>query len=415
MVVVGRAGRVRWGCDRVMNAQHRQGALRGVRVIDAGQIIAGPFAATLLGEFGAEVIKVEQPRVGDQGRGGEIPSPEFAQNARNKKSITLDLRRPEGQALFKRLVAVADVVVENFRPGTLERWGLGYEELAAVNPGIVMLRVSGYGQTGPYRHKYSFDRIGMAFGGLTYVTGYPDRPPVRPGFFIADYVAGLWGAFGVLAALHHRDHTDGRGQMIDVSLYEAVWRLSGPLAANYAAKGIVRERQGNTMPGVVPAEQFETADSRYLVLHAGTDRVFQRLCAVMDRPDLAADPRFARRSERVNHATELHALIGAWVRERTLDEALAALEAGGVPASPVYSIADIFRDPHFAARENLIRVADRVLGEMVQPGVVPKLSHTPGTVDRGAPLLGEHNEEVYLGLLDLSPTAYARLCREGVI
>jgi len=398
-----------------MSHQRRQGALSGIRVIDAGQIIAGPFAATLLGEFGAEVIKVEQPRVGDQGRGGESPAPEFAQNARNKKSITLDLHHAAGQAIFKQLVAVADVVVENFRPGTMERWGLGYEALAAVNPGIVMLRVSGYGQTGPYRHKYSFDRIGMAFGGLTYVTGYPDRPPVRPGFFIADYVAGLWGAFGVLTALHHRDHTDGRGQMIDVSLYEAVWRLSGPLAANYAAKGIVRERQGNTMPGVVPAEQFETADGRYLVLHAGTDRVFQRLCAVMGRPDLAENPRFARRSERVQHADELHALIGAWVKTRTLEQALAALEAGGVPASPVYSVADIFQDPHFAARENLIRVADQALGEMVQPGVVPKLSLTPGTVAHGAPRLGEHNEEVYLGLLDLPRAAYERLCREGVI
>lgn len=398
-----------------MNHQRQAGALSGIRVIDVGQIIAGPFAATLLGEFGAEVIKVEQPRVGDQGRGGDPPSPEFAQNARNKKSITLDLHRPEGQALFKQLVAVADVVVENFRPGTMERWGLGYEDLAAVNPGIVMLRVSGYGQTGPYRHKYSFDRIGMAFGGLTYVTGYPDRPPVRPGFYVADYVTGLWGAFGVLAALHHRDRVDGRGQMIDISLYESVWRLSGPLAANYAAKGVVRERQGNTMPGVVPAEQLETADGRYLVLHAGTDRVFQRLCEVMNRPDLATDPRFARRAERVQHAEELHAVVGAWIRERTLAEALAALEGGGVPASPVYSIADIFRDPQFAARENLIRVADQVLGEMVQPGVVPKLSRTPGTVDRGAPLLGEHNEEVYLGLLNLPRAAYERLCQDGVI
>lgn len=400
-----------------MNHQHqrREGALSGVRVIDAGQIIAGPFTATLLGEFGAEVLKVEQPRVGDQGRGGEPLSPEFAQNARNKKSITLDLHRPEGQALFKQLVAVADVVVENFRPGTMERWGLGYEDLAAVNPGIVMLRVSGYGQTGPYRHKYSFDRIGMAFGGLTYVTGYPDRPPVRPGFYIADYVTGLWGAFGVLAALHHRDHTDGRGQMIDLSLYESVWRLSGSLAATYAATGVVRERQGNTMPGVVPAEQFETADGRYLVLHAGTDRVFQRLCAVMHRPDLAQAPRFARRSERVHHAAELHALIGAWVKTLTLEQALAALEAGGVPASAVYSIADIFQDPHVAARENLIRVADPTLGEMVQPGVVPKLSRTPGTVRHGAPRLGEHNEEVYLGLLDLPRAEYERLCRDGVI
>ena len=399
-----------------MNDQPQEGALAGMRVIDAGQIIAGPFAATLLGEFGAEVIKVEQPRVGDVGRGPDSSSPEFAQNSRTKKSITLDLRLPAGQALFKRLVQLADVVVENFLPGTMERWGLGYEDLCAVNPGIVMLRISGYGQTGPYKHKYSFDRIGMAFAGLTYVTGYPDRPPVRPGYFIADYVTGVWGAFGVLAAIHNRDVAGtGKGQVVDASLYESIWRLSGPLAANYARHGVVRERQGNTIPGVVPADQFETNDGQHLVIHAGTDRVFQRLMQTMGRPDLITDPRFAGRAERVTHTDELHAIVGAWVRTLTLAEGLGVLEEGGVPASPVNSIADIFRDPHVAARANLIPVHDPHLGEMIQPGVVPKLSRTPGRVQSGAPRLGEHNDEVFLGLLKVPEDEYTALREAGVI
>ncbi len=389
------------------------GALAGLRVLDAGQIIAGPFAATLLGEFGAEVIKVEQPRIGDQGRGSAL---EFAQNARGKQSITLDLRRPEGQELFRSLVARSDIVVENFLPGTMERWGLGYDALAAVNPGIVMLRISGYGQTGPYAHKYSFDRIGMAFAGLTYVTGFPDSPPVRPGFFIADYVTGLWGAFGVLAAIHSRDVAGtGRGQMIDMSLYESVWRLSGPLAASYAKHGVRRERQGNTMPGVSPADQFLTADGHYLVLHAGTDRVFARLMETIGRQDLVSDPRFATRTQRNASMDELHAVVGAWIGQKTLAEGLATLEQGGVPASPVNSIADIFADPHFAARENLLRVADQALGELVQPGITPRLSGTPGRVTGGAPLLGEHNDAIYLGLLELPPERYRHLMDTGVI
>ncbi len=399
-----------------MNAPVPTGALTGMRVIDAGQIIAGPFAATLLGEFGAEVIKVEQPRTGDQARGVNSSSPEFAQNSRNKKSVTLDLRRPEGQALFKRLTAIADVVVENFLPGTMERWNLGYDDLAAVNPRVVMLRISGYGQTGPAKHKYSFDRIGMAFAGITYVTGHAEMAPVRPGYFVADYVTGLWGAFGVLAAIHDRDVTGtGKGQMIDASLYESIWRLSGPLAANFARDGVVRERQGNTIPGISPADQFQTADGHYLVLHAGTDRVYHRLCETMNRAGLITDPRFASRTERAANMAELHAITGDWIKSMTLEDALRALDEGGVPASPVNSVADIFRDPQFAARQNLIPVNDGSLGEMIQPGVVPKLSRTPGHVERGAPLLGEHNEEVYLGLLEMARGDYETLCERGVI
>lgn len=391
-------------------------ALAGVRVIDAGQIIAGPFAATLLGEFGAEVIKVEQPRIGDAQRGAGGMSPEFAQNSRNKRSVTLDLRTEDGQRLFKRLVAVSDIVVENFLPGTMERWRLGYDDLAAVNRGIVMLRTSGYGQTGPYKNKYSFDRIGMAFGGLTYLTGMPDHPPVRPGFFIADYGTGILGAFGALAALHYRDGPgEGQGQVVDLSLYETIWRMSGWLAAEYAGTGKVRERMGNTFTGVSPAEQFETADGEWIVVHAGSERTFERLCATMGVPELSKEPRFAERGGRVKHMAELHERIGAWVATMALTEALAALEQGGVPASPVNSIAHIFDDPHFAARENLIHVQDKLLGDMVQPGITPKLSLTPGDVRAGAPLLGEHNEAVYLDLLDLPRAEYDDLLARGVI
>jgi formyl-CoA transferase/succinyl-CoA--D-citramalate CoA-transferase len=391
-------------------------ALTGVRVVDAGQVIAGPFVATLLGEFGADVIKVEQPGIGDQARGPGATSPEFAQNARNKRSVTLDLRRPEGQSLFKRLVAVSDVVVENFLPGTMERWNLGYDALAAVNPGIVMLRCSGYGQTGPYRGKYSFDRVAMAFAGLTYLSGFPDTPPVRPGYFIADYGTGFLGAFGVMAALHARDYaTNGRGQVVDVSLYETIWRMSGALAAGYAQTGQVRERMGNRFLGVSPAEQFETADGEYIVVHAGSDRVFGRLCETIGEPELANDPRLQGRDGRVKHQDELHEHIRRWIATKTLGEALASLEAGGVPASPVNSIAHIAADPHFAARENLIRVPDSTHGELVQPGITPKLTATPGSVRRGAPALGEHNEDVFCGLLALPRADLDALRTSGVV
>jgi len=391
-------------------------ALTGVRVVDAGQVIAGPFVATLLGEFGADVIKVEQPGIGDSARGARGTSPEFAQNSRNKRSVTLDLRQPEGQALFKRLVAVSDVVVENFLPGTMDRWNLGYDELATVNPGIVMLRCSGYGQTGPYRTKYSFDRVAMAFAGLTYLSGFAETPPVRPGYFIADYGTGFVGAFGVMAALHARDHsTDGRGQMVDVSLYETIWRMSGALAAQHALTGQVRERVGNRFPGVSPADQFQTADGEYIVVHGGSDRVFSRLCDTIGAPELATDPRLQVRDGRVKHQDELHERIGRWIATKTLAEALVALEEGGVPASPVNSIAHIVADPHIAARGNLIRVPDATLGELVQPGITPKLTATPGSVRRGAPTLGEHNEAIFCDLLDISPSELDDLRARGVV
>lgn len=394
----------------------RPGALQGLRVLDCGQIIAAPFAACLLADFGAEVIKVEQPGIGDSYRGDQGSSYGWAADDRNKRSVTLDLRRAEGQELLRRLVLVSDALIENFLPGTMERWGVGYEALAAVNPGIVMLRSSGFGQTGPYAGKYSFDRIGLAIGGMTYVTGFPDRPPARPGYFVADYGTGVFGALAVMMALYHRDYEGhGRGQMLDVSLYETVWKMSGTMAAVYAGTGHVRERNGNTVAGVVPAEQFETADGRYLVIHAGTNRVFDRLCEAMGQPDLALDPLYATQEARRQHQDALHYLLAEWVRVLPYDECIRRLEAGGVACSPVLSVADIFDDPQFAARENIVRVQDPVLGEVAQPGIYPKLWGTPGQIRRPAPLLGEANAEVYHELLGLSTADVTVLAEQGVI
>lgn len=390
-------------------------ALSGLRVLDAGQIIAGPVSAGLLGDFGAEVIKIEQPGEGDMFRGNRSPVL-WSLLGRNKKSVTLNLSVPKGQELFKRLVAISDVVVENFMPGTMERWGLGYEELSSVNPGVVMLRISGYGQTGPYSRKPGLDRIGLAVGGITYVTGYPDHPPVRPGFMVADYATGMLGALGVLIAIHYRDVVGtGRGQMIDLALFETVFRMSGDMVGQYHREGIVQERMGNVLRGIAPADQWETKDGKWLVIQAGTDRLFHRLCKAMGQPELARDLRFSGRAERTRNQDAIQDIVGQWVKGHTLEEALAILEREAIPASTVYSVADIFQDPQYAAREDIIEV-ETPLGEKVKmPGIVPKLSLSPGAVFRAAPRLGEHNEEVYCGLLRLDREELERLGQEGIV
>lgn len=386
------------------------GALEGIRVVNAGQILAAPFCATLLGEFGAEVIKVEQPGRGDVNRGNVS----FEQDNRGQKSVTIDLRLPTGQALFRRLCDVCDILVENFRPGTLERYQVAPEALRETNPGLIAVRFSGYGQTGPYRERAAFDRVALGFSGITYVTGTPDRPPVRPGYFVADYGAGIFGAFGALAALQARART-GRGQDVDVALYEAVWRMSGTHAANYGLTGTNRERSGNYFPGVVPAEQFETADGHYLIINGTTQRVFERLCQAMEMPDLARDPRFWPRANLLKHHAEIHAIVAEWVAGRTLAECQAALDAHGVPATKVYATSDIVADPHYAAREQVIHVESAAYGELLQPGIVPRLTETPGRVRSRAPTLGEHNAEVFCGLLGMTEAELAELAGAGVI
>jgi crotonobetainyl-CoA:carnitine CoA-transferase CaiB-like acyl-CoA transferase len=385
-------------------------ALAGIRVVNAGQILAAPFCATLLAEFGAEVIKVEPPGTGESNRG----SVSFAQDNRGAKAVTIDLRKPEGADLFRRLCDVSDILIENYRPGTLERLGVGPEALRRTNPGLIAVRVSGYGQTGPYRERAGFDRVALGFGGMTYVTGYPDRPPVRPGYMVGDYGAGVFAAFGALTALRARDVT-GRGQDVDVALYEAVWRMSGTHAATYSLTGQQRERSANYFPGVVPAEQFETSDGHFIIINATTQRIFERLAEAMGQPDLPKDPRFSPRRNLLQNHEAVHAIIGDWVRTLTLEDCQRILDTHGVPASKVYSTADIVRDEHYAAREQVITVGSHDHGDMLQPGVVPRLTGTPGRVKSVAPRLGEHNEEVFCGLLGLSAEELGRLREQGVI
>jgi crotonobetainyl-CoA:carnitine CoA-transferase CaiB-like acyl-CoA transferase len=385
-------------------------ALSGIRVIDAGQILAAPFCSTLLAEFGAEVIKVEPPGTGEANRG----SVSFAQDNRGQKAVTLDVTRPEGAALFRRLCDVSDVLIENNRPGTLEKWGLAPGQLRETNPGLVVVRISGYGQTGPYRDRAGFDRVALAFAGLTALTGYPELPPVRPGYFVADYGAGVFAAFGALAALRARD-LSGRGQDVDMALYEAVWRMSGTHAANYGLTGADRERSGNYFPGVIPAEQFATADGHFLVINATTQRSFEKLCAAIGQPGLAADPRFTPRANLFRNHAEIHAIIAEWVAQRPLDECQEALDRFGVPATKVYQTSDIVGDPHFAARRQVISVESADHGPLLQPGVVPILTETPGAVRAPAPALGQHNHEVFADLLGVSPAELARLEAAGVI
>jgi formyl-CoA transferase len=384
--------------------------LAGIRVISAGQILAAPFCSTLFAEFGAEVIKVEPPGTGDTNRGNVS----FAQDNRGQKSVTLDVTKPEGAALFRKLTDASDILVENNRPGALERWGLAPDSLRETNPGLICVRISGYGQTGPYKDRAGFDRVALAFAGITGLTGYADRPPVRPGYFVADYGAGIFAAFGAMVALKAREQT-GRGQDVDMALYEAAWRMSGAHVANYGLTGKNRERDGNYFPGVVPAEQWRTKDGHDLVINATTHRAFVKLCDAMGRPELPSDPRFTPRPNLLANYKAIHEIIGEWVAERTLEECQATLDKFGVPATKVNLISDILGDPHFHARNQVLSVDTTDWGQVLQPGIVPILTETPGQIRHRAPHLGEHNEEVYRGLLGLSDGDMATLAESGVI
>jgi crotonobetainyl-CoA:carnitine CoA-transferase CaiB-like acyl-CoA transferase len=397
-------------------------ALAGVTVLDLATFLAAPLCATLLGEFGADVIKVEQPGVGDDlrrlGRAAAPGAPSYwwLTEARNKKSITCNLRDPEGQALIKRLVAQAQVVTENFRPGTLERWRLGWDALAAINPALVMVRISGFGQTGPYRDRPGFGRIAAAFGGLAYLSGYPDRAPVSPGTpTVPDYLAGVFGAVGALAALRHAERT-GQGQVVDVGLYEPVLRVLDDAIAVYGGTGVVRERIGSGTESVVPHNHYLTRDGRWLAIACTNDRMFARLLEAMGRRDLVADPRMVTTAARLAHRAQVDELVAAWVGARDLDVALAALEAAEVPAAPVMSVRDLLGDRHVQARDNVLRVVADALGSVTMPGVVPSLTVTPGRVQAPGPLVpGAHNEEIYGGRLGLSGAELEGLRERGVI
>jgi crotonobetainyl-CoA:carnitine CoA-transferase CaiB-like acyl-CoA transferase len=405
----------------IMGASPRETLpLAGVRVLDLGTRIGAPFAATLLADFGADVIKVEQPDGGDFMRsiGPFVDgySLFWAVEGRGKRSITLDLRQAKGQELLRRLVEKADVVVENFRPGTLEKWGLGYDALAAVNPAIVLARVSVYGQTGPYRHRPGLDRNGIAFGGLMYITGYPDRPPVRPGVIVSDYLTGVFNAFAIMVALYERDVRRSKtGQWVDLSLYESVLRILEHTVAAYDRLGIVRERQGNRLENSAPLDNWETKDGRHVCIVAAGDGLFPRLARAMGMPELLGDPRFRTLALRAAHADEINAIVAGWVAARTAREIEDVLAAAEVPFSLIYNVREIVENPHVQARGNIVTVEDPVIGPVRMQGVYPTLSRTPGAIRYPAPRLGEHNGEVYGELLGLDDAAIAALREEQVI
>jgi succinyl-CoA--D-citramalate CoA-transferase len=394
--------------------------LSDVRVVEMGTLIAGPFGGQLLADFGAEVIKVEPPGMGDPMRGwGRIRKDErtlwWPVIGRNKKSITLNLREAEGQDLARRLIATADILIENFRPGTLERWGLDYERLSAENPGLIMVRISGYGQTGPYSSRAGFGSIGEAMGGLRNITGFPDLPPPRMGVSIGDSLAATYGTLGAMIALHNRDANGGKGQVVDLGIYEAVLAMMESTVPEYALTGYVRERTGSVLPGLAPSNIYPTRDGAWAVIGANADNVFRRLADATDHPEWANDSRFATHEARGEHQQQLDDLISDWTRERTIDDVLEVMSAGGVPAGKVYTAADMLEDPQSAARENIVRVEDATLGEVPMTNVVPRLTDTPGTVRWTGPELGQHNDEVYAGILGLSDEARADLRERGVI
>jgi succinyl-CoA---D-citramalate CoA-transferase len=402
-----------------------RGPLAGLRVLDLGTRIGAPFAATLLGDLGADVIKVELPKQGDFMRtiGPFVDgySLFWAVEGRSKRSITLDLRKPAGQALLKRLVAVSDVVVENFQPGTLEGWGLGYDALSAVNPGMILTRVSVYGQTGPYRDRPGLDRNGIAMGGLLYLTGYPDRPPVRPGLIVSDYLTAVFNAFAILAAVYERDTTaraagtPARGQWVDLSLYESILRIMEHTLAAYDRLGIVREREGNRLKNSAPLDNWRTKDGKWVCIIAAGDGLFPRLCRAMGREDLLDVPRFKTMALRAEHGDEINRLVAEWVAERTSADVQAVLERHEVPFGVAYSVADIFVDPHVAARGAIESVDDPTIGPVRMQGVYPRFSRTPGRIAGGAPPLGADNTAVYKDLLGLTDGELDALGREGVI
>jgi formyl-CoA transferase len=391
--------------------------LAGLRVLELGALIAGPFCAKLLGEFGAEIMKLEPPGLGDPLRKWRYlkdgTSLWWHVQSRNKKSVTLDLRTPEGQAIAKKLAVSADIIVENFRPGTMEGWGMGFDALAAENPGLVMVRISGYGQSGPYCERPGFGVIGEAVGGLRYVTGTPDRPPSRVGVSIGDTLSALYGVIGALMALESRRKT-GRGQVVDVALYESVFSVMESLLPEFDAFGVVRERTGSILPGIAPTSAYRCNDGSYLLIAANGDSIFRRLAVAMGRDDLANDPSLAHNDGRAAKQQWLDGEIEAWTSARSAAEILAAMEAAEVPASKIYSIADIVADPHYAARAMIrqIRLTDG--STLKVPGVVPKLSETPGDFDSGGPMLGEHTDEVLKGV-GYDDAAIAELRRRGVI
>lgn len=395
--------------------------LSGVRVIDVGNFLAGPYAASILGEFGAEVIKVEHPIAGDPMRHFGTPSPredatlKWLSEARNRKSVTIDLRQPDGVALFKRLLAKSHVLVENFRPGTMEEWGLGWPDVHWANPKIVMLRVSGYGQTGPYRRRSGFAHIAQAFGGLNYLCGFPGESPVLPGTVpLGDYIASLFGAIGVLVALRHQEAT-GRGQMIDVGIYEAVFRILDEIAPAYGINGKIREREGAGSFVAVPHGHFKTKDAKWIAIACTTDKMFERLSHAMGQPHLSSSDLWGDQRKRLAERDKVNKVVIEWVGSLDREEVLEKCLDEEVPVGKVNSIKDIFEDEHFQARGNLAEFADEGIERIVVPGVIPRLSKTPGRITNLGPTLGNATDEVMRDLLGLAAAEIAKYREQRVI
>ena len=399
---------------------YNQGPLEGVRVVELGSLVAGPFAGRLLGDFGAEVIKIESPDEPDlmrqwgahRFRGRALVWPI---QSRNKKCITLNLRQAEGQELFRRLIAKSDILLENFRPGTMEKWGLGWDALSALNPALIMTRVSGFGQSGPYKDRTGFGSVGEAIGGLRYLMGYPDRPPVRAGIALGDSLAALFATVGTLAALDHR-RKSGRGQMVDCAINEAVFSLLESILPEYDLLGVVRERTGATLPKVAPSNIYPTSDGKMLLIAANQDGIFRRLAQVMGQPELADDPRYATHEARGERQAELDEIIAAWTVMREMHELWKMLNDAAVPAGPIYSIADIAHDAQFHARGMIRTVDDPEIGALKMPGIVPQLSETPGVINWTGPATpGSHNREIYGELLGVSEQELERLSKAGIV
>lgn len=396
------------------------GPLENIKVLDLSTVIAAPFGATLLGDFGADIIKVEIPEIGDSLRNiGPFKNSEplrWPALARNKKSLTLDLRKEEGKTILKQLVKESDVLVENFRPGTLEKWGLGYEVLKKENENIILCRVSGYGQTGPHSKKAGFGTPATAYSGFTYLHGYEDRPPISPSFSLTDYVTGIFVAFSIVTALYYRDvNKKNEGQFIDISLYESMFRMLEFLVADYDQNGVVKERTPGLSGHSSPAGTFQTKDEQWMVLVTSSDTTFERLAKVMKREDMLHDQRFSTNSERLKRFEETNGIVADWIKTFNKNDLQELLDSNGIPISPILSIKDIFEDEHYKERDNIIEIDHPRLGKFKMPGIVPKFSKTPGEVKSIGPDLGEHNEEILFEILNYSKEDIEKLKNKGVI
>jgi crotonobetainyl-CoA:carnitine CoA-transferase CaiB-like acyl-CoA transferase len=393
--------------------------LKGLKVLEMGQLLAGPFCGALLAGFGAEVIKIEKPKTGDPLRVWRKmhngTSLWWLSMGRNKKSVTLDMTCAKGQEIAKRLAAKVDVLLENFKPGTMEKWGMSFEELREINRGLIMVRVSGWGQTGPYASRPGYANVAEGVGGMRYTTGDPDRPPVRTGTSIGDTLAGLHAALGALTAVYHRDVNGGAGQVVDVAIYEAIFNMMESTLAEYDKLGHIRERSGAKLEGIVPTSTYPTKDEKFIIIGGNGDSIYKRLMHKIGRADLAEHPEMQNNAGRVAHETEIDRAITDWTLTKTYDEAYAAMLEAEVPCGPVYSIADIVRDEQYNARE-IFETVEIAPGDTVKiPAVLPKLTATPGGTDWIGPKLGEHNEEIYRGFLGMSPSEYEDLIAQEIV